>query len=150
MEIVFSIQLHFPVVNWKPAACFCSSTLAAVGVRANDLIMVLPQAAPAAPHQPAASAAPTAAANPATTNPDGSAVHPEQMMQLLQSGDLGRLPPELADAVRRRDVESFQTQLRRLTAERRAAATEEARFLRLAEEDPFNPEVQVWVGGWGM
>jgi hypothetical protein len=33
-----------------------------------------------------------------------------------------------------------------MAAERRKAEEEEQRFRRLAEEDPFNPEVQ--VGGW--
>ena len=36
-----------------------------------------------------------------------------------------------------------QTQLRAMAARRRAAEEEEARFMALAESDPFNPEVQV-------
>lgn len=35
-----------------------------------------------------------------------------------------------------------QVELRRIAAERRAAEEEEQRFQRLAEMDPFNPEVQ--------
>lgn len=33
-----------------------------------------------------------------------------------------------------------------MTEHRRKAEEEERRFMELAESDPFNPEVQVWVG----
>ncbi|KDD76498.1 aspartyl protease [Helicosporidium sp. ATCC 50920] len=52
------------------------------------------------------------------------------------------LPRQLADAIRQRDVGTFQDMLRSMAKERKTAAAEEARFRALAELDPFNPEVQ--------
>lgn len=75
---------------------------------------------------------------------DGSAEDPEQLMSMLLSipGRLASLPVPLQDAVRSNNVEEFQKQLRDLAAEHKKAAEEEERFLRLAAEDPLNPEVQ--------
>lgn len=75
---------------------------------------------------------------------DGSAEDPEQLMSMLLSmpGRLASLPLQLQDAVRSNNVEEFQKQLCYLAAEHKKAAEEEARFLRLAAEDPLNPEVQ--------
>lgn len=75
---------------------------------------------------------------------DGSAEDPERLMSMLLNipGRLASLPVPLQDAVRSGNIEEFQNQLRHLAAEHKKAAEEEERFLRLAAEDPLNPEVQ--------
>lgn len=68
----------------------CRQTLGAAGIQANDLLMLLRRvpagAARAAQQgggaQPAA--AQQAAGNPVAQNPDGSAINPELMMQVMQ------------------------------------------------------------------
>lgn len=125
-------------------------TLGAAGIQANDLLMLLRRVPAGAARtaqqggtaQPAA--APQAAGNPVAQNPDGSAINPELMMQLLESqpGQLEQLPPDLQAAVRSKDVAALQAALRKMTEQRRKAAEEERRFMELAESDPFNPEVQ--------
>lgn len=111
--------------------------------------MLVPMRTPAPPTsgmmRPSAGAGPSAAAaanNPAAVHPDGSAVNPELLMSVIKTQPMGDLPPDLAEAVRNNNVQKFQDELRKLAAMRRKAQEEEARFLRLAEEDPFNPEVQ--------
>ena len=76
--------------------------------------------------------------------PDGSAENPQELMALLSQapGGMERLPPPIRDAILKNNVEEFQKALREMTASRKQAAEEEARFLRLAQEDPLNPEVQ--------
>lgn len=75
---------------------------------------------------------------------DGSAERPEELMALLRSApeQLHQLPSAMQEAVRSDDVERFQTGLRELAEARKRAAEEEERFLKLAAEDPLNPEVQ--------
>jgi hypothetical protein len=86
-------------------------------VQANDLLILLRRApaGAAAPRQqqrqaqPARAAASTAG-NPAAFNPDGSAVNPEALMQMLEGNpqQLETLPPELVAAVRAKDVAGLQ------------------------------------------
>lgn len=75
---------------------------------------------------------------------DGSAVHPEQLMEMLSSSEYrgNAFPPSLASALENKNVEEFQNALRALHQERKSAAEEEERFMRLAQQDPLNPEVQ--------
>ncbi|KAL4423497.1 hypothetical protein ABPG77_003630 [Micractinium sp. CCAP 211/92] len=120
-------------------------TLGGLGLQANDLLVLL--------RRPAAGAAPAAASAAQQQrqqqqgepfNPDGSAKDPEALMQMLAGSpaQLASLPAGLQEAVRARDVGRFQSELRGMAEERRRAEEEQARFRRLAEEDPFNPEVQ--------
>ena len=86
-------------------------------MQANDLLILLRRApaGAAAPRQqqrqaqPARAAASTAG-NPAAFNPDGSAVNPEALMQMLEGNpqQLETLPPELVAAVRAKDVAGLQ------------------------------------------
>lgn len=76
---------------------------------------------------------------------DGSAEHPEQLMGMLSSSSQYRknnLPPSLASALENKNVEEFQNALRELHQERKRAAEEEEQFMKLAQQDPLNPEVQ--------
>lgn len=77
-------------------------------------------------------------------NPDGSCENPEELMALLLQDPvaLQRLPPPVREAVESGNVDGFQKALVELAAARKKAAEEEARFMRLAAEDPMNPEVQ--------
>lgn len=81
--------------------------------------------------------------NPGEMNPDGSARNPELLMEYLRR-DVGtaRLPPVLADAVKKQDVAAMQDALRSLHDVARKRKEEEERFMRLAAEDPMNIEVQ--------
>lgn len=118
-------------------------TLGGLGLQSNDLLVL--RARPAAGAAPAAASAAPQRQQPGNPlNPDGSAREPDQLMQMLAASpeQLATLPREVQDAVRAQDVARFQAELRRMAEERRKAAEEEARFRRLAEEDPFNPEVQ--------
>ncbi len=82
-------------------------------------------------------------ANPGAMNPDGSAKYPELLIDYLGQGvGVDRLPPMLADAVRKRDVTAMQEALRLLHEATRKRQEEEERFMRLAAEDPMNIEVQ--------
>lgn len=76
--------------------------------------------------------------------PDGSAENPEQLMELLSSSGYrtSTLPGALASALKNKSVEEFQNALRALHQERVKAAEEEERFMKLAQADPLNPEVQ--------
>ncbi len=82
-------------------------------------------------------------ANPSEMNPDGSAKYPELLIDhLRQVVGSNRLPPVLADAVKKRDVAGMQNALRSLQEATRMRREEEERFMRLAAEDPMNVEVQ--------
>ncbi|KAL4437177.1 hypothetical protein ABPG75_004316 [Micractinium tetrahymenae] len=120
-------------------------TLGGLGLQANDLVMLLRRPAGAGAAPAAAGAAQPQPQQPGDPlNPDGSAKNPEQLMQMLAGNpvQLANLPPQLQAAVRAQDVGRFQAELRSMAEERRKAEEEEARFRRLAEDDPFNPEVQ--------
>lgn len=75
---------------------------------------------------------------------DGSAEHPEQLMDMLSSPEYSEhsLPPSLVSALKNRNIEEFQNALRALHQQRKTAVEEEARFMKMAQEDPLNPEVQ--------
>ena len=77
-------------------------------------------------------------------NPDGSADRPEELMAMLSSipSQMERLPQDMQHAIRNNDVDGFQKSLRDVAEARKKAKEEEARFMRLAAEDPLNPEVQ--------
>lgn len=116
-----------------------SQTLGAQGVAGGDLIMLsmAPTArGPALPQH--------ASSLRSLLRPDGSAEDPGALLRVLASNPhaMAQLPPDLARAVRESDVPAFQDQMRRLMAERARADEEEARFARLAAQDPFNPDVQ--------
>lgn len=116
-------------------------------VQAGDLILLMQRqvASRSQVQQPAAAAGgvPAGSQNPLSLNPDGSASNPEFLIQTLNNPQqLSQLPPDLADAVRGGDIAKLQDQLQKIHRMRREAAEEERRFLRMAEEDPFNPEVQ--------
>jgi DNA damage-inducible protein 1 len=82
-------------------------------------------------------------ANPGEMNPDGSAKYPELLLDYLGQGvGVDRLPPVLADAVKKRDVAAMQSALKSLHEATRKRQEEEERFMRLAAEDPMNIEVQ--------
>ncbi|KAL6777562.1 DDI1 [Auxenochlorella protothecoides x Auxenochlorella symbiontica] len=114
-------------------------TLGAQGLAEGDLLML--SLAPTG-RAPAPSQNPSSLR--AFLRPDGSAEDPGALLRMLASNPhaLSQLPPELARAVRDSDIPAFQDEMRRLTAERVRADEEEARFARMAAEDPFNPEVQ--------
>ena len=81
--------------------------------------------------------------NPGELNPDGSAVSPELLIDYLRQGaGIDRLPPVLADAVKKRDIAAMQSALRGLHEAAQKRREEEERFMRLAAEDPMNIEVQ--------
>lgn len=113
-------------------------------VQAGDLILLMQRqvASRSQVQQPAAAAGgvPAGSQNPLSLNPDGSASNPEFLIQTLNNPQqLSQLPPDLADAVRGGDIAKLQDQLQKIHRMRREAAEEERRFLRMAEEDPFNP-----------
>ena len=100
------------VLTWAcaPAPAPCS-TLGALGVQPNDLLFVQRRAAaPAAAAAAPGTAAPAPAGNPSAMHPDGSAVNPELLMQMLAAipGQLESLPAELGEAVKAQDVGKFQ------------------------------------------
>ena len=82
--------------------------------------------------------------SPPQMRPDGSAENPEQLMHMLTSAGYrtNTLPPSLTSALKNNNVQEFQNALRALHQERVHAAEEEQRFMKLAAEDPLNPEVQ--------
>jgi DNA damage-inducible protein 1 len=143
--------------NGSPLAS--SGSLTAQGVQQGDLLMLVPASAVrqtpgpvgGGREQPAAAAGsnPTSTGAPSTSsmpmNPDGSALDPEALMAALRSSphQLSALPPPMQNAINSGDVDAFQQQLRDISKMRQAALEEEQRFLRLAAEDPLNPEVQM-------
>lgn len=113
-----------------------TKTLADLGL-ADDDVVTLEKALPEGEGQRSSVAAPR-------MNADGSCENPEQLMALLSQDPVGlqRLPPSIRETIESNNVEGFQKALIELTAARKKAAEEEARFMRLAAEDPMNPEVQ--------
>jgi DNA damage-inducible protein 1 len=86
----------------------------------------------------------SAANNPTVLNPDGSAVNPQAFMDMISAvpGTMSQLPPTLTEAIKSKDISKVQQALKDLHQAKRRAEEEETRFLKLAAEDPFNPEVQ--------
>ncbi|KAI8111092.1 hypothetical protein M9434_004665 [Picochlorum sp. BPE23] len=113
-----------------------TKTLADLGL-ADDDVVTLEKVLPEGGGQRSSVAAPR-------MNADGSCENPEQLMALLSQDPVGlqRLPPSIRESIESNNVEGFQKALIELTAARKKAAEEEARFMRLAAEDPMNPEVQ--------
>jgi DNA damage-inducible protein 1 len=121
------------------------STLSQLGFENDCLVIMERRLAPRADTGADASRPPAGAGEPdvAAVNPDGSAKYPERLMSMLaQPGFEMRFPPEMAKAIKDRDVESFQTALRQMRDETLKRQQEEERFMRLAAEDPMNIEVQ--------
>lgn len=133
-----------------------SGSLTSQGVQPGDLLMLVPASAMRQSSLPASSRGgaeqpgsnPNPAGDPSTSamamNSDGSAVNPEALMAVLRSSphQLSALPRPMQDAIHSGDIEVFQQQLRDISKMRQAALEEERRFMRLAAEDPLNPEVQ--------
>ena len=113
-----------------------TKTLADLGL-VDDDVVTLEKGLSGGGGQPSSVAAPR-------MNADGSCENPEQLMALLSQDPVGlqRLPPPIREAIESNNVEGFQKALIELTAARKKAAEEETRFMRLAAEDPMNPEVQ--------
>ena len=119
------------------------STLGQLGFENDCLVIMERRLAPRTGTGTAPSRAP-GQPDPIEVNPDGSAKHPELLMDVLSRlpDDEMRFPPEVRNAVKSRDIEALQTSLRGLRAEAQKRQEEEDRFMRLAAEDPMNIEVQ--------
>lgn len=116
-----------------------SQTLGGQGVQANDLLALRKKTTSRA------GTARTSREKSATTlAADGSAVNPQAFMDALrmQPESLERLPSNLVAAIKSNNAEGFQTELRAIYKEQTKARKEAETFMRLANEDPFNVEVQ--------
>lgn len=127
-----------------------SDSIADAGVKDGDLIMIALDGGAPEPRRRGArnDGISSSRANGHPMTPflsDGTAADPEGLLaglRSLPSSHLERLPTALREAIETNDTQQLQDSLRTMALERQKAAEEEARFLRLAEEDPFNPEVQ--------
>jgi DNA damage-inducible protein 1 len=113
-------------------------SLGSQGVQDGDMIMVAGRAPAPVAHAPVASG--PASAGGGIGDMDSFIADPQRFIDMLRSRPdvLAGVPPALAQAATRNDAEAMGKMLLQV----KNAREDEARFLRLAEEDPFNPEVQ--------
>ena len=113
-------------------------SLQSSNVRDGDLLML--------------AAAPTAAVagqqrrgNAGSNTASGSEVEIDALIEELKSlpqEQYHRIPADIREAIESNNKQKFAEGLKKIAEDRQRAEEEEARFLRLAQEDPFNPEVQ--------
>ncbi|XVF33837.1 hypothetical protein REPUB_Repub18cG0006000 [Reevesia pubescens] len=112
-----------------------SEKLSALGVKDDDLVMMVAGAASSAP------------ANDLGFNPDGSAVNPGAFQQHIRRdsnliGQLFQTDPELAQAVVGNDLNKLQDILRARHKQRSELRRREEEELALLQADPFDVEAQ--------
>ncbi|XWS09594.1 hypothetical protein CRYUN_Cryun39dG0003100 [Craigia yunnanensis] len=109
--------------------------LSALGVKDDDLVMMVSAAASSAP------------ANVLSFNPDGSAVNPGAFQQHIRRdsnliGQLFQTDPELAQAVAGSDLNKLQDILRARHQQRSELQRREEEEIALLQADPFDVEAQ--------
>ncbi|KAG1668484.1 hypothetical protein FOA52_005257 [Chlamydomonas sp. UWO 241] len=127
-----------------------SDPLSAYGVTDNDVIQMVPAEETAAQQSEAAGGGGsngTQAVYPMEMHPDGSAKNAVALMQHIKSSPhqlaaLAENNPPLARAIEQDDVATFQDTLRKMTSSTRERNAEMEKWMRRAEEEPYNIEVQ--------
>ncbi|KAK8626338.1 hypothetical protein V6N13_133989 [Hibiscus sabdariffa] len=112
-----------------------SEKLSALGVKDDDLIMMV------------SSAGSRASTNDLSFNPDGSAVNPGAFQQHIRSdsnliGQIFQADPELAQAILGNDLNKLQDILRTRHRQRSELRQKEEEELALLQADPFDVEAQ--------
>jgi len=119
-------------------------SLSSLGVRTGDLIMVVPAAAPSPASTPARRPAGSTRGGAPGQSP-GPVPSPQELLAQLRAlppAQRDSLPPAIQAAVDSGDLSALEDAVKQMVQARRQAEAEEARFARLAAEDPLNPEVQ--------
>mmetsp|Transcript_14683 Transcript_14683/g.25937 ORF Transcript_14683/g.25937 Transcript_14683/m.25937 type:complete len:429 (-) Transcript_14683:168-1454(-) len=141
LEPVTGVPLTSQVILFNGQPLTSSKKLNESGLKDDDLLLMMPQRA-AAPGPSASTAS-----NPMAMAQDGSAVNPTAMIDAIQQNanllkQLSDTQPELAAAIKTRDVEGFQKALRSEAEAKRKAEVEKQQELQRLMNDPLNPESQ--------
>lgn len=113
-------------------------TLSDRGVSDGDLLLLLKEAS---------AGAPSSSQHPTALSPDGSAMDPIAFLEAVGNNPetlqlVKRSHPQLAQFIAQRNIESVQSELRRIHSERLEAERVKAKQFELLASDPFNIEAQ--------
>lgn len=138
LEVETSVPLQRQQLLFNGMEMGNSQKLSALGVKDEDLIMMVSSAQ---------SSTPPAASNNLSMNPDGSAINPGALQQHLRQdsnllGQLFQTDPELAQAVIGNDLNKLQDVLRARHRHRSELRRKEEEELALLNADPFDVEAQ--------
>lgn len=143
LEAETGIDAKSQLLIYNGNALSTNASLTSLGIQAGDLLM-LQLITPNPNARPPPS---TAASNPYRVgfNLDGSSQDPALVISKLRNfppDQLSHLPPEIIKAAKDNNITAFQDALRSMHSARQDAIQEQ-RLVRLAAEDPLNPEVQL-------